>query len=73
MTLKDAINWLETSNDVPEDVDTIIKNEIESLNKEIEKQQEEIKSLTAENDFLKFMYRDTTEYKAIKKKVEELG
>ena len=31
----------------------------------VEKQQKEIKSLTDENNFLKEMYKGTTEYKAI--------
>ena len=39
----------------------------------VEKQQKKIKDLEDENYFLKEMYRGTTEYKAIKKKVEELG
>lgn len=37
----------------------------------IDKQQEQIKSLTDENDFLKFMYKGTTEYKAIESFSEE--
>lgn len=42
------------------------------INKQ-QKEIEELKSLKDENHFLKEMYRGTTEYKAIKKKVEELG
>lgn len=51
-----------------ESIDTILEL-IEDQQKEIE----ELKSLIDENHFLKEMYRGTTEYKAIKKKVEELG
>lgn len=43
--------------------------EIESISqllKAYRKQQEQIKNLKAENDFLKFMYSNTEEYKAIK-------
>lgn len=37
----------------------------------IEKQQKKIKSLEDENNFLKFMYKGTTDYKAIESFIEE--
>ena len=52
---------------------SIMAKNIDILLNLIEKQQKKIKDLEDENYFLKEMYRGTTEYKAINKKVEELG